>query len=40
VDDSRHDTDVVVVQHPDGFVGVLLGVHDGPGDPECFGQEL
>jgi hypothetical protein len=31
---------VVVVQYDDGFVGVLLGVDDGAGDPECLGQEV
>jgi hypothetical protein len=40
MNDPGQDTHVVVVEHDDGFVGVLLGVHDGAGDAECFGQKL
>lgn len=38
-DDPGQNPYVVVVQHY-GFVGVLLGVHDGAGNPEHFGQRL
>jgi hypothetical protein len=37
--DPRQDPDMIVVEH-DSLAGMLLGVHDGAGDAERFGQEL